>query len=112
MTKGRRECLIMEGDNAVQTHGLSYDKTQHRARAREGASRIVQRVQVPPFDGETNQSMPYPPGFFVCQFHKSRHIVVRSFFARNPSSFSASVGSAVKSGTSPRLVIGSNDRRR
>ena len=44
------------------------------------------------------------PGSFVCQFHKSRHIVVRSFFERNPSSSSVSVGSAIKSETSPHLM--------
>ena len=101
----------MEGASAVHTHGVSYDRTQRRAHAHGGLSDSPASPSVP-LDGETNQSMPYPPGFFVCQFHKSRHIVVRSFFARNPSSFSASVGSAVKSGTSPRLLIDNNGRRR
>ena len=50
-----------------------------------------------------SQSDSYPCGFFVCQFHRSRHIVSRSCGALNFSSFSASEGSAVKSGTSPRL---------
>jgi len=46
---------------------------------------------------------PYPPGFFCCQFQRSLHIVSRSCDALNPSSVSANVGSAVRSGTSPRL---------
>lgn len=48
----------------------------------------------------------YPSGFFVCQFHKSLHIVSRSCEAWNPSSFSAIAGSAVRSGTSPNLWEG------
>lgn len=47
----------------------------------------------------------YPWGFLVCQFHKSLHIVSRSLGALNPSSFSARTGSAVRSGTSPRLIV-------
>ena len=50
-----------------------------------------------------DHSSPYPRGFLDCQFHKSRHIVSRSAGALKPSSFSARDGSAVKSGTSPRL---------
>ena len=46
---------------------------------------------------------PYPPGFFCCQFQRSLHIVSRSCDALNPSSASANAGSAVRSGTSPRL---------
>lgn len=46
---------------------------------------------------------PYPPGFFCCQFQRSLHIVSRSCNALNPSSASANAGSAVRSGTSPRL---------
>jgi hypothetical protein len=83
---------MMEGDNAVHTHGLSYDKTQHRARTRGGPSHCATSQNV----RETNHSKPYPPGFFICQFRESRHIVVRSFFTWNPSSFSASMGFAVK----------------
>lgn len=50
-----------------------------------------------------HRCVPYPCGFFVCQFHRSRHITSNVCGALNPSSFSASVGSAVRSGTSPRL---------
>ena len=53
---------------------------------------------------ELHSSPPYPIGFFTCQFHKSWHIVSRSAGALKPSSFSARDGSAVKSGTSPRLT--------
>lgn len=59
---------------------------------------------------KSNQSKPYPVGFFVCQFHRSRHMVFRSCFARNPSSLSATLGSAVKSGTSPRLKMNKVNR--
>jgi hypothetical protein len=45
----------------------------------------------------------YPSGFFDCQFHKSRHMVSRDCSALKPNSFSARAGSAVRSGTSPRL---------
>jgi len=46
---------------------------------------------------------PYPLGFFCCQFQRSLHMVPRSCGALNPSSASANAGSAVRSGTSPRL---------
>jgi len=45
----------------------------------------------------------HPEGNFVWKFHRSLHIVSRFSEATNPSSFSASVGSAVRSGTSPSL---------
>jgi len=48
----------------------------------------------------------YPSGFFCCQFQRSLHIVSRSCDALNSSSASANAGSAVRSGTSPRLNSG------
>jgi hypothetical protein len=54
----------------------------------------------------TNYS-PYPSGFFSCQFQRSLHIVSRSCDALKPSSASANAGSAVRSGTSPRLDVSS-----
>ena len=50
---------------------------------------------------------PYPSGFFCCQFQRSLHIVSRSCDALKPSSASANAGSAVRSGTSPRLGVSS-----
>lgn len=48
---------------------------------------------------------PYPSGFFCCQFQRSLHIVSRSCNALKPSSAAANAGSAVRSGTSPRLGV-------
>ena len=45
----------------------------------------------------------HPEGNFVWKFHRSLHIVSRFSEATKPSSSSASVGSAVRSGTSPSL---------
>jgi hypothetical protein len=46
----------------------------------------------------------YPVGCACWKFHRSLHIVSRLSPATKPSSFSASVGSAVRSGTSPSLT--------
>ena len=52
-----------------------------------------------------NHEVSYPFACFVWKFHRSRHISSRPFSARKPSSFSAAVGSAVRSGTSPFLPV-------
>jgi hypothetical protein len=50
-------------------------------------------------------SVYHPEGNLVWKFHRSLHIVSKFSEATNPSSFSASVGSAVRSGTSPSLRV-------